>query len=236
MGYRDHGRGPGVWPVHLPANRPGVNAQDAQSGLARPVLLIYLACEVGLVVVLSRASTGAWINYGIQATVFASVLAARAFARSLSEPLTRRRAVPIVVATLTLLIGVCGDVRLSATRRLAERQAVDRLFEHFKRPPKEFFFTDRPGVNRTYGRVELVFDDWLYPVFEAIHLAQNRSTWLASALMSGETQFIVNKSGSPEIEGLGLSMSQLGFVSDSKLGDDFFVWRRIPFERTRGTD
>ena len=50
--------------------------------------------------------------------------------------------------------------------------------------------------------------------------------------MSGETQFVVNKSASPEIESLGLSMSQLGFTSEAKLGDDFFVWRRIPFDKT----
>ena len=138
-------------------------------------LIIYLAGEVGLLIFLSRASTGAWINYGIQLIVFASVLAARAIMRALSEPLTRRRAAPVALAALTLLIGVYGDVRLSATRRRIERQALDRLFQHFNRPPHEFFFFDRPGVNRTVGRVELVFDDWLYPVFEAIHLAQHRS-------------------------------------------------------------
>ena len=35
---------------------------------------IYLAAELGLVAILSRMSTGAWVNYGVQAVVFASVL------------------------------------------------------------------------------------------------------------------------------------------------------------------
>ena len=33
-----------------------------------------------------------------------------------------------------------------------------------------------------YGRADLVFDHWLYPVFESVHGAEPRSCWLRSAL------------------------------------------------------
>ena len=52
------------------------------------------------------------------------------------------------------------------------------MVEHLKLPPSAFFFLERPGINRVNGRLELVYDDWLYPVFESLHLAEPRSGWL----------------------------------------------------------
>ena len=46
------------------------------------VLWVYLAAELVVVVILSRVSTGAWINYAIQGVIFAAVLTARALARA----------------------------------------------------------------------------------------------------------------------------------------------------------
>ena len=36
----------------------------------------------------------------------------------------------------------------------------------FARPAAEVFFVDLPGLNRLHGRIDLVYDPWLYPVFE----------------------------------------------------------------------
>ena len=33
--------------------------------------------------------------------------------------------------------------------------------------PMPIFFADRPGLNRVHGRADLVYDPWLYPVFES---------------------------------------------------------------------
>ena len=53
------------------------------------------------------------------------------------------------------------------------------------------------------GRLDLVYDDWLYPVFESIHQAEPRSVWLHRALTSGAIRYVVNASDSPKIDGLG---------------------------------
>src|SRR5262249_57168191 len=46
------------------------------------VLWAGLAAEVALMIVLFRSSTGAWHNYAIPATVFASALASRGLSRA----------------------------------------------------------------------------------------------------------------------------------------------------------
>ena len=47
--------------------------------------------------------------------------------------------------------------------------------------PTTIFFVDRPGFNRVHGRADLVYDPWLYPVFESIKLAEPRSAWLGAS-------------------------------------------------------
>ena len=51
-------------------------------------------------------STGAWVNYGIQAVVFASVLIARALGRVFEQAQSHRQLLPIALAALVVLIGV----------------------------------------------------------------------------------------------------------------------------------
>ena len=57
------------------------------TGSVDNALLYYLAAECLGVMILSRASTGAWVNYGIQAVIFASILTARRLiGRATSSP------------------------------------------------------------------------------------------------------------------------------------------------------
>ena len=96
------------------------------------VLSIYLAAEVLLVLVMCRASAGAWINYGIQAVVFASVLAARALARtcaSATSPLARSA---IGLAAFTLLVGVCNDAASNARSCAADRLGLAAIAAHYR--------------------------------------------------------------------------------------------------------
>ena len=62
------------------------------------------------------------------------------------------------------------------------------------------------------GRLDLVYDDWLYPVFESVHLAEPRSIWLRQALTDGSVRFVVNTSDANEIDGIGEPLRSLGFV------------------------
>jgi hypothetical protein len=53
------------------------------------------------------------------------------------------------------------------------------------------FVVDCPGMNRLHGRLDLVYDEWLYPVFETMGLAgpqylssgdPARSLWVKGSL------------------------------------------------------
>ena len=70
-----------------------VSVRDRSVVRLDAVLSIYLVAEVLLVLVMCRASAGAWINYGIQAVIFASLLAARALARTCASATCSSRTV-----------------------------------------------------------------------------------------------------------------------------------------------
>jgi Dolichyl-phosphate-mannose-protein mannosyltransferase len=199
-------------------------------------LWIYLAAEVGLVTGLSWMSTGAWVNYGIQAVVFASIVVARVLGRAFEQAHSPRQLLPIALGAVVVLIGVSGDCATTVRRRHYEQAAIDRVFELLGHPPtNQFFFAARPGHNRVYGRIDLVYDDWLYPVFESIHQAEPRSSWLRRAVASDSIGFVVTTSDSPEIDGVGETLPRLGYVSDFKIGP-FYLWKHLRFSgagRTR---
>ena len=138
---------------------------------------------------------------------------------------------PIALAAVVVLIGVSGDAVTTFDRRRFEQAALDHVFERLGRPPtNRFFFVARPGHNRVYGRLDLVYDDWLYPVFESIHQAEPRSSWLRRALASDSIGFVVTTSDSPKIDGLGETLPRLGYVSDFKIGP-FYVWKHFRSSR-----
>jgi hypothetical protein len=188
---------------------------------------IYLAAEIALVTVLAWMSTGAWLNYGIQAVVFGSVLAGRALSRGLDQARVLRQVLPIAVAATVVLIGAGGHAVTTTRLRSAERMALTQIFDRLARPTHQFFFVDRPGENRLCGHVDLVYDEWLYPAFESIHQAEPRSVWLERALTSDAVSVVVHTSDSPNVDGLDESLPRLGFVSAFQLRP-FYVWRRSP--------
>ena len=200
-------------------------------GLHR-VLWIYVAAELAFVAILSWMSTGAWVNYGIQAVVFGSVLIARDLEWALDLTRLPRQAFPIALAALVVCIGTSGDALKSIRLRSVDRSALAQVLDHLRRPSTELFLVARPGDNRMNGRLDLVYDDWLYPVFESIHLAEPRSIWLQRALTSGAIRYVVNTSDSPSIDGLGKTLPHLGYVKDFNLGP-FYVWRRSALGEAR---
>jgi hypothetical protein len=194
-------------------------------------LWAFCAGELAVVVALARTSTGAWVNYALEAAALVSVICARALARRCDEGLRPGASASIVLAALVVLAGTSFSTYEDLLRRRNDRLAMEQIVQAVGRPATEFFFVGRPGWNRVHGHVELVYDDWLYPVFESIHLAEPRSSWLRLALASREIRFVVTPSDSPEIEGLGRTLNQLGFVQSIQLGPHF-VWERILRART----
>ncbi len=190
------------------------------------VLWALVAGELAVLVALSRISTGAWVNYALQAAVLASVLTARALTRVADEVDRPGMLIPVVLAALVVLLAAVRSTFESVAQRRYERIALAYVMQQVRRPPSEFFFAGRPGCNRVHGQIELVYDEWLYPVFESVHLAEPRSNWLRNALTSGAIRFVVNGSGGPRIEGIAETLPQLGYVRQFHAGP-FFVWERI---------
>jgi hypothetical protein len=189
-------------------------------------LWVLLAGELALVVALARASTGAWVNYALEAAALASILCARALARVCDQVLRPGTSALLALAALVILIGNLFSTHEDIVRRHYDRLALTQIFQTLGRPASDFFFAGNPGRNRVGGRLDLVYDDWLYPVFESIHLAAPRSSWLQFALSSGEIRFVVTRSDSPQVEGVGQTLYELGYVRTLQVGP-YFVWERL---------
>ena len=91
------------------------------------LMWIYLTAELGLVAVLSSMSTGAWVNYGIQGVVFASIMIARALGRAFERAQSHKQLLPIAFAAVVVLIGVSGDSVTTFDRRHYEQEAARGL-------------------------------------------------------------------------------------------------------------
>ena len=67
-------------------------------------LWLYTAAELVLALVLCELSTGAWLNYAIQAVVFGAILTARAASRAVDSSPSLRVRWPVAVAVLSVLV------------------------------------------------------------------------------------------------------------------------------------
>jgi hypothetical protein len=184
-------------------------------------LLTYLGAELVLLMVLSRSSEGAWVNYAIQAMVFAVVVTARAASRVVDETLGPWVAIVVTLAAVAVPAAICMDLKREATRRRSEHAVLARILGTVGHPASEYFFAERPGHNRMIGRLELVYDDWLYPVFESTGLAERRARWLRQALTDGPIGVVVTTADSPRVAGVETSLPELGY----RAGGQFGAWR-----------
>jgi hypothetical protein len=181
-----------------------------------------VAMELAIVTALARLSTGAWANYAIEAVVILCVLAARAMARAFDEAPPGWLLLPGALAVLiTALVQVGEEESVRSTDRIA----LAEIFHQVKVPRSAFFFVNRPGLNRLDGRADLVYDDWLYPAFESIGLAEPRTAWLTRALTSGPVQVVVTPSDRPRVDGIETPLTRLRYRPRIHVGP-FFVWVR----------
>jgi hypothetical protein len=133
--------------------------------------------------------------------------------------------VGIALAVLAVPAFALTDVKEIVARRRAESFWIQQLFLRTHARPDTVFFVDRPGFNRVYGRAELVYDPWLYPVFESIGQAERRSKWLARALETGPVHVIVATSPAVQIDGIYQTLPELGYTLRGRVGP-WFVWMR----------
>ncbi|HEX3448024.1 MAG TPA: hypothetical protein VHS97_07200, partial [Isosphaeraceae bacterium] len=71
----------------------------------------------------------------------------------------------------------------------------------------------------------MVYDPWLYPVFESIGLAEPRSIWLEQAHSTGPVRVVVSTTSRPRIEGLERTLHELGYEDAIRVGD-YFIWKK----------
>jgi hypothetical protein len=196
-----------------------------QSGGAEIALALYVFTELALTAYLWRLSTGAWYNYAIEAVVLISVLTARVMARAIEHPLSKLATLGFLLAVLAVPAFALTDVKEIVARRRTESVLIGKLFDRLDASPGAVFFVDRPGFNRVHGRSALVYDPWLYPVFESIGLAEPRSAWLERALATGPVRIVVASSLASRIDGLSRSLPELGYALRARVGP-WFVWVR----------
>jgi hypothetical protein len=132
---------------------------------------------------------------------------------------------PVALAVVTIAISAYNHLFDTEILMRGERAFAEKIFEELNQPASAFFFIDRPGFNRVGGRLDLVYDDWLYPVFESLHLAESRSAWLGRSLQSRTLRAVVATSPGNRIEGTVLDLRMLGYHRDISVGP-FFVWTR----------
>jgi hypothetical protein len=198
---------------------------DASAKGVDSALWACLTAELGMIAFLSHSSAGAWFNYGIAATVFAAALAGRSLSLALGPARPARVLVPAILAPAVILVSSAFELADDYANDLVDRARAEFIYGQVKHPRSAFFFAGRPGLNRLDGRLELVYDDWLYPVFESARLAEPRSRWLRRALATGAVRAIVKTTEGPVLEGTGLDIRLLGYVPTGKL-PPFFVWVR----------
>ena len=188
-------------------------------------LWVYFAAELAVTVLLWRLSTGGWFNYAIPGVVIGCILTGRALAHGCNDAPSWRPLLPAVLAVVAVPIFALTDLNQVRSRRADEKLATARLLEQVPRASTELFFVDLPGTNRLHGPIHLVYDPWLYPVFESIGLAEPRSIWLERALAAGPVRVIATTSSRTEIEGLTRTLPDLGFRLFMRVRP-YYVWRR----------
>ncbi|MHB1558755.1 MAG: hypothetical protein ACYC61_14980, partial [Isosphaeraceae bacterium] len=194
------------------------------------LLLGLLAVEVIVLIALSWTSSGAWINYGLSAMVTAAVLTARTLARVPAASSSLRRTLP-ALASLAILSSALMDAKVELNRRRIEQKALNDMFVALGVPRSTYFFADRPGLNRMIGRLDMVYDDWLYAAFERAREAEPRSRWLRSFLEApSAATVVVLESDRREVDGVPVPLEALGFEPAGRYGS-FRAWSRIPGRR-----
>jgi hypothetical protein len=230
-------QGPGAWSEHaivlialvaLVAAATATVPADRRrlfGGRVDAILWAYLIGELVVMALLCRNSSGAWINYAVQAAAFACALLGRALDR-LAEGVGGWRALALAIGALAVTVSEVSDTRREAAAGRDNRKETRLVFDRIGAPAGSVYFAGDPGANRLYGRRELVIDDWLYPVFEAVGQAEPRALWLARALAGGPVRAIVTTREDPHVPGVAEPLTSLGYRPDFFDGRRLYVWRR----------
>ena len=192
------------------------------------VLWLYLAAELAGMVPLCLGSTGAWVNYALQAVAFGSVLAARSLAFGALPSASCWRWAPALAAGVFLAITDARLVWIAAEARVKDRESLRSLAEDpafATCPPIARYFVSVPQYNRLYGNARLAHDEWLFDAYEALDAAEPRELWLKSALVDGPVRVVVTTGTRSDVPGISATLPALGYEPVGRFGR-FQLWRR----------
>jgi hypothetical protein len=133
---------------------------------------------------------------------------------------------PAILAAAAVLITNLYEVHRARWDATIDGALMSLLSANIDSPRESWFVVGRPGFNRLDGRLDLVYDDWLYPVFESTGRAEPRSQWLGRALLSGPVRVVVNNTDGPLVRGTGIDLRLLGYRHGFKADPDLYVWVR----------
>jgi hypothetical protein len=195
-------------------------------------LAAYLLIELAVTALLCRGSTGAWVNYAMQAIVFACVLSARGLAAGIGRRVPSWWPPVAVGAALMLFLADARLVAISATHRRQEREALRAMLADPRiriESPEGLYFVGYPQHNRVHGRGELAHDEWLYNAYEAVGAAEPREAWLKSALTRGLVRIVVvpldGRRTLREVPGVTEDLPTLGYAPLASFGR-YRAWAR----------
>ena len=112
-------------------------------------LFLFAAAELFIVVPLCRASTGAWVNYAIQGTIFVAILTARAMSRAFDDVRPVKALIPLAVVPAVLLgIEIKDEYRTYLARRVDQLE-VQICLDYLKdAKASELYFAGSPARTR----------------------------------------------------------------------------------------
>jgi hypothetical protein len=195
-------------------------------------LCLFAAAEIAIVVALCLGSTGAWVNYAIQGIVFLAILTGRSLARACEAARLRISLIAIAAVVLWLVCYELKEAYSTYVRLRFECLSTELVLSKLTEPTSDVYFAGEPGRNRQYGRTDLVFDHWLYPVFESVHGAEPRSNWLRAALTDGSVRFVITTSKDPRIDGLDEPLTSLGYAARIEIAS-VYVWEQVRIQKLR---
>ncbi len=212
-----------VMAIVVPAS--GVVGHDLIKSVPDRMLCAFGVSEVVFAIWMWSLSTGGWFNYALEAVVIAAVVTARAMTRACERPLPRTVRLPLAIAALAVPAFAFTDIKQVLLKRNSDTDEVAAVVEKTGCAASTIFFVDLPGVNRVNGRCDIVYDAWLFPVFESMGLAEPRSAWLEQRVLDGSISAVATTSTGDKISGVNRSLGDLGFSELKRVGR-YRVWMR----------
>jgi hypothetical protein len=200
------------------------------------LLGLHVALESLILLKLTLDSSGAWFNYAIPGSISACVLIALGLDSALAIRPRLLPALPLVAASILLLLAdvrlVQFGARLDRTTRDAWHDLEAETVFQSVAPQHRYFSGAIQHYNRMAGQPRLAHDEWLYHAFEAVGAAEPRAAWLARELSSGSTDLVIvaAEPGRPvptHVPGVPDGLPELGFTSAGRTSH-FGLWLRRP--------